>query len=672
MLGWLIAVALVLAALLIPRALVGVGTREATACIRSYEAPRGAELPWCGEAMRWFSFPARLPWTVTPATYRAEELRIRIALGHYRNAIAGKPDREARAKGAELMEQAQEIVLTGSQRLAYEELGPAVGAPDPGQDALLHGDRDTLLRHAKEWLEWHQRLHTLQAALLQGDMPLALDIAKHYASYDPREEDLRSALGAILCLGGETQRGLEMLVHQQNDRASRRYAAMSRNWGDVRTAILACSALGHVAPPVRPATSEAGQDDHREIRAPLRLRLVEDQENRLRDAKEGAIQLLSGALPSGARAPILAALLASGAARSPESWLELASARTAEGEAPILDLGSVNVLSWLDVPHDRPLAVSAVYRRGAEKLIEIAKDAPEEARPGLEAVAGALWIEGARASVRAADAASALEMLNRAAPLVAMDPATRALAEAIVRYATGDAEGAHTALVAAPPARERELGAATLTLRAEVSGAWGPPSPDEAGAAFEAAAKGNSAALNAWARRVRFWAAPASEEPAAVSIASLDVMAGRFALWPSLGYVNRTITWSSADDARLELLQRNLRVWSAALQANESEQRAFRYALLRQRGDMPDALVPYLAVAAKLAGPGGDAEVWLDAVMAIDAPRFSMRAYAWARAQAARGRGDREAYSLWMDRLRKLAKLAGDEERAELARMLGI
>ena len=196
---------------------------------------------------RWFSFPARVPWTRTPATYRAEELRIRIAIGNYQNAVAGQPNREARKRSTELMAQASTIVHTGSQRLAFEELGPAAGAPEPAQDALLAGDRDALLARPKEWGEWHQRLHTLQASLLEGDFPRTLDIAKHYATYDPREEDLRSALGAILCLGGETQRGLEMLVLQQNDRASRRYAAMSRNWGDVRTAILACAALGFAA-----------------------------------------------------------------------------------------------------------------------------------------------------------------------------------------------------------------------------------------------------------------------------------------------------------------------------------------------------------------------------------------------------------------------------------------
>ena len=86
---------------------------------------------------------------------------------------------------------------------------------------------------------------------------------------------------------------------------------------------------------------------------------------------------------------------------------------------------------------------------------------------------------------------------------------------------------------------------------------------------------------------------------------------------------------------------------------------------------MPDALVPYLAVAAELAG-NADKEVWLDTVMATDAPRFSMRAYAWARAQAAQARGDTAAHALWAKRWKTLSVLAGDEDRAELARLLGI
>lgn len=658
--------------MLVPNALVCAGTREATACFRSFEAPRGPELPWCGDAIDWYSFPSRVPWTVTPATYRAEELRIRIALGQYQNAVAGQPDRAAREAAAVRVEEAAAIVRTGSQRLAFEELGPAVGAPDPAQDALLAGDRDTLLRRAKEWGEWHQRLHTLQAALLEGGLPRALDVARHYATFDPREEDLRSALGAVLCLGGDAGRGIEMLLHQQNDRASRRYAAMARHWGDVRTAILACAALGRVPPPPRPATSEAGKDDQRETRAPVRLRLASGPDG-LREAQANARELLSAALPAGARAPILAALLASGLELPAQTWAELARAHTEESEPPLLDMGSVNVISWLDVPHDRPLASGPVFEKAADRLLSIASSEDAVVRSALESAAGALFIEAARAYVRAAEAAPATALLRRAAPLARMDETTRALAEGIALYATGDVEGARSALRGAPiEAVSPELRAATLTLRAEVSGAWGPPSREEASAAYEAARQAGSAALLAWARRVRFWAVPGSEPAAGAPVASLDPMEGRFALWPSLGYANRQVAWADEGDPRLAVLEKNLGVWSAARAAREEDKRAFRYAFLRHRGDMPDALVPYLAVAAEIAGEGGDAEVWLDAVMATDAPRYSMRAYAWARAQAARARGDRKAHAEWTERMKTLAKIAGDPERAELARLLGI
>jgi hypothetical protein len=670
--GWLVAAGLG-ASMLIPNALVAVGTRSAISCIRQFEEPRGPELPWCGDAMKWFSFPARVPWTRTPATYRAEELRIRIAIGNYQNAVAGTPNREARRRATALMAEASTIVHTGSQRLAFEELGPAAGSPEPAQDALLAGDRDTLLARAKEWGEWHQRLHTLQASMVEGDFARTLDIAKHYATYDPREEDLRAAIGTILCLGGETKRGLDMYVLQQDDRAKRRYAAMSRNWGDVRTAILACAALGKVAPPPRPTSNEAGQDDHREVRAPVRLRLVEDHDNRLREAQESAAQMLQTPLAPGHRAPILAALLASGRELAPEVWADFASARAEGGEPPILDLGTVNPLAWIDLPQDRPMAVGATYRKGAERLMVLAESAPDDVRPVLEFAAGALWIEGAKAYVRAADPDAAVEMLRRAAPLVNMDPTTRVLAEGIARYASGDAEGAHAALATATPdGADPELYAALLALRAETSGVWGPPSEDEALAAYEAAEETESAALIAWARRVRFWAAPWTEPPADVSIDRFDSMAGRFAMWPSLGYSNKGVQWGGIDDQRLTLLSVNLGVWSAALHAKPEDQRSFRYAFLRARGDMPDSVVPYLAIAQETAGPGGDPEVWLDTVMATDAPRFSMRAYAWSRAQAARARGDKPAYTTWSERFRTLAKLVGDEQKAELARYLGI
>ncbi|MBK8252087.1 MAG: hypothetical protein IPK82_05400 [Polyangiaceae bacterium] len=674
LIGWSAAVCLGFA-MLIPNAFVCVGTRNASACFKSYEAPRGPELPWCGDAMGWFTFPSRAPWTHHHATYRAEELRIRIAMGQYENAVIGQPNRTARELAAKRVEEAETIIKTGSQRLAFEELGPAIGAPDPAQDALLAGDRDTLLRRAKEWGEWHKRLHTLQSALIEGDFPKALDIAKHYATYDPREEDLRSALGGILCLGGETKRAIELLELQQNDRASRRYAAMSRGWGDVRTAIVACAALGNVTPPPRPASSEAGQDDRREARASLRLRAEAAHDHRFADAQQNAEQLLSNALPEGARAPIFAALIASGYKAPPDKLVELCRAHAEDGEPPLLDLGSVNVLSWMDVPSARPIVTGPVFRKAGESLVEIAKSLEpiDIGKPALFTAAGAMFIEGARAFVRAADTENAVAMLNAAWEITRTDDATRALAEGIARYASGDALGARDVLFRVSiESVPTELRAAVLTLRAEVSGKDTRPLRDEAKKAYDVAKQSRSAALIAWARRVRFWAAPDTEPPAPGSVSTLDPMAGRFTLWPNLGYSNRTVTWKAEDDTRLEILGKNLSIWSAARFASDNDKRAYRYAFMRHRGDMPDALVPYLSVASEIAGDGGDPEVWLDAVMATDAPRFSMRVYTWARAQTARFRGDTKNFTLWNDRFKTLAKFAGDPDRAELARFLGI
>jgi hypothetical protein len=55
-----------------------------------------------------------------------------------------------------------------------------------------------------------------------------------------------------------------------------------------------------------------------------------------------------------------------------------------------------------------------------------------------------------------------------------------------------------------------------------------------------------------------------------------------------------------------------------------------------------------------------EVEPWLDAFYALDAQGTSLRAYCWARGQAARWRGDGAAASLWLERYRALERLAND------------
>jgi hypothetical protein len=116
-----------------------------------------------------------------------------------------------------------------------------------------------------------------------------------------------------------------------------------------------------------------------------------------------------------------------------------------------------------------------------------------------------------------------------------------------------------------------------------------------------------------------------------------------------------------------------LLAWQAALAAPAPRRLALRYEAVLQRGDAPRWLTPHFALGAGLlAGAPGDVEVWLDAFGALDARRFTHRAVAWARAEAARWRGDTGAAATWSGRLRALRAVAADPARAEIARFIGI
>jgi hypothetical protein len=128
--------------------------------------------------------------------------------------------------------------------------------------------------------------------------------------------------------------------------------------------------------------------------------------------------------------------------------------------------------------------------------------------------------------------------------------------------------------------------------------------------------------------------------------------------------------WARLDQPALAL---SLARWSAARAAPPDQRRAHRYAALRRRGDAPPALAAYMVVAGELLGEReGDAELWLDAFLAMDARRFSYRHYLFARAEAARWRGDAASASLWRRRYEALQALAAHPARAEVARYLGI
>ena len=676
-----------------PYAMVALGTRRAGECLARFADARGPARPDCGLEMVWFVPPSRLP--ATAARYRAEELTCRIAIEGYRDAAVGAPDRAELDRRADDLRLAQELIRKGSQRLELDELGPAVGAPSLGRSADALGDRKTLLARRDEWTDWHVRAHALEAALLEGDVPLAGKIAKGYAEWDPRDEDLRSTVAAVLCLAGDAKRGLELYTLVQDERAARKHANFSRNWGEVRAGILACSAKLGVPPPDKP-NSEAGRADADEARAVMRVRLAHATPDDEREAQLAAVAMLKAAprSPAGRRA-LLASVLASPHELDAAEAADLARARAAAGAAPLRPPPAITAADLLAEPRElRPAVSHETFALAAARLRRLAGDGGPDvpagtapaapAKPGpppaadvaaaLRAAAGAMMIEVGTVLARAGEGDAAATAMGEGATLAGLGDAARALARSSARWVALDAAGALAELEQSSPpegdAIEVRLVRAGFRLqRAELLASLGrrAEARDAALLAEEAARASGDPLLLGHARWTRVaLAADVGPPPSAPAPPYAD---GEARPWPWIGSSELGAPWSRADGAGA--LDRALEGWRAALAAPPEVRRALRYAVLQRRGDAPlDAFAAYLTLGGELARGEADVEIWLDAFGVFDARRTSLRAYAWARAQAARWRGDADAAARWEARVRALAKAAADPKHGELAAIL--
>lgn len=683
--------------------MVDIGTRRARACVAAYEAPRDAALPECQREMRWFVMPSRLPWTATPARYRAEELAARIAIAGYTDALVGRPDHDALARAATGVETWAKALRDGSQRLALEELGPAVGAPDLGREAALGGDRATLLASFERWGDWDVRLQALSAALIEGDLPRASAIARRYAAFDPRDEDLRTAVAATLCLGVDPPKGIELFTSVQNERAAHLHESWARNWGEVRAALVACAAGAGVTPPPKPLRSDAGQGDAEDARAALRLRLmtqpttrpIPKDESSVRDAVLGALELLSTPRPEGARARLLAALLAARHELTIKELAELAAPKKDGDEPPLLSAkAALTALDWLDTRRAlSPVVPAPVLKEAVGKLksLAIAPELTPEQAGALGTAAGAVAIEAARVFAGIGDGASAIAALEDAGDLALPGPVARALGRSSAWYiagererALGELDQAAAALTAAKEAdaltpegaaaSAREVRAAALIQRAELLASLGRR--DEAAAAAVVAAEAALATGHrGLAIRARWTRLALEGKGPPRAFAQAEVRAGWLSnrAWPWVGLAGTASSWLAPDAEGPAEIDRALAFWDSARAASPAERRALRYAAFAHRGDLPNAPVAYYALAAELLGPGeGDVELWLDVFSAVDSHRLPHRTYAFLRAEAARLRGDPASAAIWAERGRALRAVAADPERAELARFLGL
>jgi hypothetical protein len=668
----------------VPVAALEIGTSRARACIASVPRPRGPELPDCRRDISWFGRPSRIPWTATPARYRAEEITLRAAIADYDDAAIGRPDPGALARAADGIVRAAKVVENGSRRIVLDELGRAVGAPDLGRSAMLAGDRRALVDRANDWDFWPTRLRALEAALLEGDVPRASAIARRYAEFDPRDDDLRVAVAAMLCRDGDAARGGEMLESVQNARAKDRHEAWARNWGAVRAVAIACAAKAHRPAPPLPERANAGASDLLEARSVLRLRVVSASDPGdtppVRTATFDAMQILKGgALPPGARVRILAAQLASDFALAPSLVATLALPHVADGEPTVLPASrTFTAVDWLDEPRGvRPQPSRQALRHAVDRLTRLSAstEIAAEERLALDTIATATAIEAVRAFALAGDAPGAIEILDRIGARAIPNAGARALCRSSAWYLAGDPNRALAELARVPSDLRDEPGlqAAFWLQSAELYASVGRR--DEAARAAvladEAAALAGDRGLEVRASWTRL--ALARPPVSALRAPPPAPLPGE-RLWPWVGEIATPSSWLAPPAESPDALARALGFWDEARRAPADVRRAIRYAAATaHRGDAPRALAAYLTVAGQLLGPDeGDVEVWLDAFSATAARKVTMRAYAWARCEAARFRGDADAAGRWAARYRTLAQLAAVPEDAELTAALGI
>jgi hypothetical protein len=393
--------------------------------------------------------------------------------------------------------------------------------------------------------------------------------------------------------------------------------------------------------------------------------------------------LEGGPLPSGERVRMLAALLASGHAIDERLVVSLAAPRADEGEeSPARRPGTA--ADWLDNPRAHPSPAPRVLRHAADRLQRLARSPDRSARERLvlERAEAATALAAVQAFALAGDAPGAVEIVDRTGARLFGSGASRALLRSTIWYVAADPGRALAEVDRGPPDLDVDasLSTAWWVQKAELLASNGRR--DEAGraarVAAEAAARSGDHGLVVralWTRLV-LTRAPLSPLPGDRSRPLAGV-----AWWPWTGAIATPASWLApssegwtGDAGAPAAILRARAFWEAALTAPPEQRRAIRYAAARaHRGDAPRASSVYLALAADLLHEDeGDVEVWLDAFSATWSRRGTLRAYAWARAEAARFRGDAEAASQWTRRYRTLVSMAAVEDGAELAAALGI
>ena len=686
-------------AVAVPEALLARGTQQAKECFAKYPEPRGPETPSCGSAVKLLRIPARFPWTASRAWFRIEEIGIRSAHLEYVDAAVGKPSHEALSLATQALEHQVAVSQNGSKRLVLKDLGPSVGEPNLGREADELGDRQTLVERGDQFFNWRVRLSTLRAALLAGDVDKAKALAKRYAVDDPRDPDIRSAVGAVLCMGPDPEKGANLLAFIHDDRAARRYEALARDYGEVRALLMACLAKRDLPAPPVPTTTQAGSADAVEQRALLRLRLAGTPaaEGSRTTAIATIVRLLEGGPRNpGARLALLAALLVTGSDHDPEKIVRYSKPKY--DEPPIAPPLTLTALEWVTdhrpglgdtepaaiLPGSTYLVAAHTVEALEAKLAESSdkpKDSKDEAKEKVNAalrralveLRGALLLEATASLARDGHVEEALHAVDDASRILELNKHAHGLLRSNVYWVNGDREKALFALeydggiLHTATAQDKPLLAALSVQNSELALSLGKTeiALQAARSAEQYATEANDPAFFARAR----WMLAALGEPTVAPPSSEDL--GNPRPFPAMGFA---YPWRANDQNKQRtLINRALAPWIGLSTAEPNLRRAGRWAAMQSRGDAPPWLSVHLLLASRLLQPSeGDVEVWLDALLALDQRRFSLRSYAFARAEAARMRGDMATAATWDERYRTLCKLAAEVPHYEFTRHLDI
>jgi len=661
------AILVALALFVRPEVLVRQARDDARACLAKTRAPRGPELPNCAPIVREFDLATDFSYTRHDATYRAEELLARVGMDRYVDAAVGNPNVDRLADAAVGVMRMQALLENGSRRISLEDLGPTVPAPHLGKLASSLGDRRALLEHQDSFDLWYLRRDVIEAALLEADFEQAADAALNYHDSNPTEADLRTTLGALLCIVSPIE-GYELLQTVPAARSEKRYANIQRNYGEMFAVLESCAWKVGADEPSLPEDNNAGDADAPEVRFLTKLRKSApgpDRKRRVATATDllrgESSQKLDPKVPY-ARAMILAAVLSLGdEPLGAAALVKLATPLADVGEPPLgpKDLSLRTILEG--GPGLQPIVSTSMLAAAANKYEAAAKAASAGAsREALERAAAGLHTVAALELANAGEAPSAIVHAKAGARLQRLSPRATALSVASVAYVAGDAGKARAQLDAAPASergepRTIELGFVTLqtllTARDDM-----PAAKTLASKLWALAAEADSPELSLDAQ----WLAVAlARETVARDHAGLQ----------STGQADNLNRYR---DRGAPPISSTLAAWANALDADGPTRRAFRFALLDHRGDMPASGLGQLFAAGLLLDDDapGSAEIWLDAFTAFDSRRLRLRSYAWLRMEAARFRGDAQFEELWSQRLAVLRGVASEEADLEATRFL--